>query len=71
MVCSSLIKSESEESLSWNHVCIINLRVRDLKRSIRFYRDGLGLSKQDDGDKIAFFITSGTWLALYPWSALA
>ena len=67
MDCSSLIKGESVEP----RISIITLGVRDLQRSIRFYRDGLGLPMRENGDEIAFFTTSGTWLALYPWSALA
>jgi catechol 2,3-dioxygenase-like lactoylglutathione lyase family enzyme len=52
-------------------ISIITLGVSDLQKSIRFYRDGLGLPMRENGDQIAFFITKGTWLALYPWSALA
>ena len=54
-------------------ISIITLGVSDLPRSIRFYRDGLGLPLRDDEDteSIAFFQTSGTWLALYPRDALA
>ena len=49
-------------------ISIITLGVDDLSRSIQFYRDGLGLPLRDDEDteSIAFFETSGTWLALYP-----
>ena len=54
-------------------ISIITLGVSDLPRSIQFYRDGLGLPLRDDEDteSIAFFGTSGTWLALYPRDALA
>ena len=53
-------------------ISIITLGVRDLPRSVRFYRDGLGLPLRDeDTESIAFFQTSGTWLALYPQDALA
>jgi hypothetical protein len=52
-------------------ISIITLGVSDLQRSIRFYRDGLGLPMKENGDQIAFFTTMGTWLALYPWEALA
>ena len=53
-------------------ISIITLGVADLPRSIRFYRDGLGLPLRDDSsESIAFFETSGTWLALYPRDALA
>jgi catechol 2,3-dioxygenase-like lactoylglutathione lyase family enzyme len=51
---------------------IITLGVSDLKRSITFYRDGLGLpTTYKEGEGIAFFPLKGTWLALYPSDALA
>jgi len=51
---------------------IVTLGVSDLARSVRFYRDGLGLPlREGSGDVIAFFETSGTWLALFPRQALA
>ncbi|GAB3021226.1 VOC family protein [Natronobiforma cellulositropha] len=55
------------------HVSIVTLGVSDLERSIAFYRDGLSLPlrERDPDDDIAFFTLSGTWLALYPWDALA
>ena len=47
---------------------IITLGVSDLKKSLVFYRDGLGFPtheyKEDAG--IVFFKLEGTWLALYP-----
>lgn len=52
-------------------ISIITLGVSDLQRSIRFYRDGLGLPMQPNGEAIAFFQTRGTVLALYPREALA
>jgi len=53
-------------------VSIITLGVSDLARSVRFYRDGLGLPlREGSGDAIAFFETKGTWLALFPREALA
>ena len=53
-------------------ISIITLGVVDLPRSIRFYRDGLGFpTKVKDGEGIAFFVTFGTRLALYPLTALA
>jgi len=51
---------------------IVTLGVSDLARSVRFYRDGLGLPlREGSGDVIAFFETKGTWLALFPREALA
>jgi len=52
-------------------ITLITLGVSDLDRSIRFYRDGLGLPKRDGPEGIAFFETHGTWLSLYPRDALA
>ena len=53
-------------------ISIVTLGVADLSRAVQFYRDGLGLPlRDDDSESIAFFETSGTWLALYPLDALA
>lgn len=53
-------------------ISLITLGVTDLERSLRFYRDGLGLPttrRAEDG--IVFFQTSGVTLALYPYAELA
>ena len=52
-------------------ISIITLGVTDLARSIRFYRDGLGLPADTSNASIAFFELRGTWLALYPREELA
>jgi catechol 2,3-dioxygenase-like lactoylglutathione lyase family enzyme len=52
-------------------ISLITLGVSDLERSIRFYRDGLGLPQRKGPDEIAFFETGGTWLSLYSREALA
>jgi len=52
-------------------ISIVTLGVEDLERSVRFYRDGLGLPLQPGGEGIAFFDLQGTRLALYPRVALA
>jgi uncharacterized protein len=53
-------------------ISIITLGVRDLERSVRFYRDGLGFAtKVKAGEDVAFFATTGTRLALYPLDKLA
>lgn len=54
-------------------ISLITLGVRDLKRSVAFYRDGLGwpLSESTSGDSVAFFRTGGTILALFGWNDLA
>lgn len=50
---------------------MITLGVEDLDRSIRFYRDGLGLSQLESPPSVAFFPLNGTWLGLYGREALA
>lgn len=54
-------------------VSLITLGVRDFERSLRFYRDGLGLPCPNfkEGEDIVFFALEGTWLALYPFDKLA
>ncbi len=53
-------------------ISIVTLGVEDLERSLKFYRDGLGLPttrKAESG--VVFFQTGGTCLALYPYEELA
>lgn len=53
-------------------ISLITLGVDDLERSLRFYRDGLGLPTTWNVDRgVIFFQTSGTTLALYPYEKLA
>jgi catechol 2,3-dioxygenase-like lactoylglutathione lyase family enzyme len=52
-------------------ISLITLGVADLDRAVRFYRDGLGLPLREGFEGVAFFMTKGTWLALYPWDDLA
>ena len=53
-------------------VSIITLGVEDLDRAVAFYRDGLGWSLSGaSNERIAFFKTRGTVLALYPREELA
>jgi len=53
-------------------ISIITLGVKDLERSLCFYRDGLGLPTTRQADQgVIFFQTSGTCLALYPFDKLA
>ncbi len=53
-------------------ISIITLGVKDLERSLRFYRDGLGFpTTRKTYEGIIFFKTKGTCLALFPYQALA
>ena len=49
----------------------VTLGVADLERSVRFYRDVLGLQRLNDHAEVAFFELGRTWLALYPRHLLA
>jgi catechol 2,3-dioxygenase-like lactoylglutathione lyase family enzyme len=54
------------------YISIITLGVKDLERSLLFYKDGLGFptTRTAEGG-IIFFQTKGTCLALYPYEKLA
>jgi catechol 2,3-dioxygenase-like lactoylglutathione lyase family enzyme len=53
-------------------ISIITLGVKDMERSYRFYRDGLGLPTTNTPEQgIIFFKTSGVCFALYPFDKLA
>ncbi len=54
-------------------ISMVTLGVRDLKRSMRFYHEGLGfpLHNYNEGAGIVMFKMEGTWLALYPHDELA
>ncbi|MDD3398704.1 MAG: VOC family protein [Candidatus Methanomethylophilaceae archaeon] len=56
-----------------NRINVICLGVRDMPRSIRFYRDGLGFQTDEEGDepRVVFFDSTGTKLELYPLHLLA
>ncbi|MBW4080466.1 VOC family protein [Paenibacillus sp. S150] len=56
-----------------NRISLITLGVRDMSRSLQFYRDGLGFetSVSEESPGIVFFNTAGTKLALYPLEGLA
>ncbi len=52
---------------------LVTLGVRDLQKSLRFYRDGLGFGTHNskDGEDHVMFVMEGTWLSLYPRDKLA
>lgn len=53
-------------------ISIITLGVKDLDKSYRFYKDGLGFPTTWSPEKgVIFFKTRGTCLALYPFEKLA
>ena len=53
-------------------ISIITLGVKDLERSLAFYRDGLGFpTTMNPEQDIIFFKTAGTCFALYPIDKLA
>ena len=53
-------------------ISMITLGVKDLKKSVEFYQQGLGLPlREPQSDDVAFFNLKGTWLGLYPWDKLA
>lgn len=56
-----------------NRINIICLGVRDMKRSIHFYRDGLGFQtdETEETPAVIFFNTTGTKFELYPLTLLA
>src|ERR671920_2070882 len=51
---------------------LVTLGVRDLRRAVAFYRDGLGWPKSEvGGDEVAFFKTGGAIIALFPRASFA
>lgn len=55
-----------------NRISIVCLGVRDMERSVRFYRDGLGFQTDEKSNNpaIIFFNTFGTKFELYPLEKL-
>ncbi len=52
-------------------ISMITLGVKDLKRSVQFYEQGLGFPRLESPPEVAFFTLNGTWLGLYGRDALA
>ena len=55
-----------------NRISIICLGVKDMEKSIKFYRDGLGFKtdEQSNNPPVIFFNTTGTKFELYPINEL-
>jgi catechol 2,3-dioxygenase-like lactoylglutathione lyase family enzyme len=56
-----------------NRINIIALGVRDMAKSVKFYREGLGFKSDETADcpNVIFFNTSGTKFELFPIQGLA
>ncbi|MDR0374303.1 MAG: VOC family protein [Treponema sp.] len=56
-----------------NRINIIALGVRDMARSVKFYRDGLGFKTNETSDspQVIFFDCNGAKLELYPLEGIA
>jgi len=54
-------------------ISIITLGVKNINKSLRFYRDGLGFRTHNykAGEDIVFFEMDGTWLSIFPKDKLA
>ena len=54
-------------------ISLITLGVSDFKKSLSFYRDGLGFGTHNykESDEVVFFEMEGTWLSLFPKDKLA
>lgn len=54
-------------------ISIITLGVSDFKKSLKFYRDGLGFKFHNykEGEDHVMFEMEGTWLSLFPKEKLA
>src|SRR3989339_303132 len=50
---------------------IITLGVKDIKKSLEFYKNGLGFPVEGDTESVVCLKLEGTWLALYPLEKLA
>ncbi len=50
---------------------VVTLGVADLRRSRRFYENGLGWKRGNDSDEVVFYQLNGMILALFPREELA
>ncbi len=52
-------------------ISMITLGVKDLEKSVEFYKKGLGFPQMDSPPEVAFFTLNGSWLGLYGRDSLA
>lgn len=52
-------------------ISMITLGVKDLEKSVKFYKDGLGFPRMESPPEVAFFTLNGSWLGLYALESLA
>ncbi|MDF1832245.1 MAG: VOC family protein [Porticoccaceae bacterium] len=52
-------------------ISMITLGVKDMAKSVAFYKDGLGFPQMASPPKVAFFTLNGSWLGLYDYKNLA
>lgn len=72
---TAVLHQAHEDSMkkNMNRITVICLGVRDMKKSLQFYRDKLGFKTDETGENpdVVFFSTPGTKLELYPLDLLA
>ena len=52
-------------------ISMITLGVQNIKKAVKFYKDGLGFPQIDSPPEVAFFTLNGSWLGLYNKNDLA
>ena len=68
----TLLERRANHRAMQPRLSILTLGVRDLNRSIAFYRDGLGLALSPQSNElIAYLPLRGLWLALFPIESLS
>ncbi len=52
-------------------ISMITLGVKDIEKSVKFYKEGLGFPRMESPPEVAFFTLNGSWLGLYGRESLA